>query len=295
MESTNSSCRVEPPEPPGPDRGPAAPGDRTDSGGALATGANIFAEGRIDVSSSNRSSKDHYLVIGTGRTGSSLLCAILDRAGADFGLPGRETWDRGSGSYEQDELHAAYRWYHRARKVSDSLLPQWGIHGFCMGRCRSHLERALERARYLKSTTLVWLVDQIQSLGYLPRIILSYRRFAGYAPSRYLRHGWDYKKLVETYRNANGTALMLLKMFGGCTVPYRCLVDPDETRWIRTLCEVTGLSEEGVRGARRELLRKPRNRAASSLEVPRTRSVYERLSDHDYQVVDGTLRPASQE
>lgn len=245
------------------------------------------------MTASNRSGEDHYLIVGTGRTGSSLLCAILDRAGADFGLPGRKTWDRESGSYEQDDLHAAYRWYHRAKTLSESPIPQWGLHGFCLNRCRSHLENALERARYLKSTTLVWLVDEVRSMGYLPRIILSYRRFTGWAPSRYLRHGWDYRTLVETYRNANMTALLLLKMFGGCTVRYRSLVDADETRWIRTLCEVTGLAERRVREARHELLREPRNRAVSDFEAPRTRTVYERLSDHDNQVVDGTLRTAS--
>ena len=46
-----------------------------------------------------------FLIVGTGRCGSSLLSAILARAGANFDMPLRAEWDRRSGEYEHPPPH----------------------------------------------------------------------------------------------------------------------------------------------------------------------------------------------
>ena len=51
-----------------------------------------------------------FLIVGTGRCGSTLLSAIIAKSGGSFGLPALEDWDRRGGALEHPCILSAYKW-----------------------------------------------------------------------------------------------------------------------------------------------------------------------------------------
>ncbi len=182
-----------------------------------------------------------FLIVGSGRSGSSLISAILHDAGAGFYLPGVADWDPVKGAYEHPALHRAYHWQSRAEKIAQSMWPDRLGRRACERRADGHLASLLPHATYLKSTTLVWLVQRIYRLGYRPAIIVSFRTFAEYCSSRFLKFGWSMPRLTSTYVDTYATALLQLGIFGGCALDHRDVVSPEETSWAEALAELTGL------------------------------------------------------
>lgn len=64
-----------------------------------------------------------YLLVGAGRSGSSLLAAIMADNGADFHMPRVDDWNAGSGAYEHAEIATALKWYARIKHIEASLIP----------------------------------------------------------------------------------------------------------------------------------------------------------------------------
>jgi len=143
------------------------------------------------------SDKTRYLIVGTGRSGSSLLSAILADAGANFNMPKMSSWDRKTGAYEHPKLHSAYKWYSRSQKITKSVLPSQPLRRFFEIRMRRDLSKLLCNTIFLKSTGLIWLVQPIYKLVYQPKIIVSYRKFEGYCTSRHLKFGWSVPELAR--------------------------------------------------------------------------------------------------
>ena len=54
--------------------------------------------------------KPKFLIVGIGRSGSSLLAAILAKSGGNFGLPSLDDWDRRDGVLEHPYVLNAYKW-----------------------------------------------------------------------------------------------------------------------------------------------------------------------------------------
>ena len=189
-------------------------------------------------------SKTRYLVIGTGRSGSSLLSAILDDAGANFAMGNVKSWNPSWGEYEHSLLHVAEAWRSRIQKIRGSVLPD-RLEAFCEPRMNRALSRLFDQAEFAKSVPLVDMVDVIYRLGLKPVLIVNYRAFQDYARSICLsRPFWDMPRLMERYVSTYSTAILQLEIFGGCTIGYDELVDIEETAWARTLAEVTQLSED---------------------------------------------------
>jgi len=204
------------------------------------------------------SGKQRFFIVGTGRSGSSLLAAILADAGAVFDIPRRESWNPGSGAYEHPLIISARRWQSRMRKIDESLLPNRLGYRFCYRRMTRDLDTLLRRALFVKSSDLYLLVHHAKHLGYAPSIIVSYRDFNRYARSRFLRSGNTLGELIERYRNTYGTAALQLQTFGGCVVSYDDLVDSSEVGWIEAVATVTGLPQEAILRARAQRVRVPR-------------------------------------
>jgi hypothetical protein len=196
--------------------------------------------------------KDRYLITGTGRSGSSLLAAILADAGANFGIPAQTSWDRRGGAYEHKKLHLAYNWYSRAQKISRSLWPGRMGRKYCERQMREELRSLLTDVPYAKSQTLVWLVHEIRALGFRPRIIVSYREFNGYAASFHIRLGMRMSELAETYVDTYATTALQLQLFGGCAVSYEELMDEREEAWATAVSQLTGLPAEKLLEARQK-------------------------------------------
>jgi len=187
--------------------------------------------------------RKRYLVVGTGRSGSTLLSSILADAGANFALGSVESWDPSWGEYEHPLLHVAEAWRSRIQKIRRSVLPD-RLEAFCAPRMHRALSRLLERAEYAKSIPLVGMVDVIHRLGFAPVLIVNYRAFRDYARSIHLsRPFWDIPKLMDRYISTYSTAILQLEIFGGCTIDYEELVDSRETAWARALSELTRLPE----------------------------------------------------
>ena len=188
----------------------------------------------------NNDQRTRYFVLTHGGSRSSLLCAILADAGADFGMPAPAETLPGQAAMEHPEITVAAHHYRRANDalagdfvVSPRLEAKWR-----RWRARRRLRRAMMLASYVKANDLDLVVQPAFKLGYSPRVILSYRRFGPAMVLGRTHAGPD--ALARDYLRLYQQGLMLLDAFGGCVVGYESLVkDPDAI--VRALAAVTGL------------------------------------------------------
>jgi hypothetical protein len=221
-----------------------------------------------------RSPRERFLIINAGRTGSSLLCAILAAAGADFGMAADQTWSADDGAFEQEAVTRAAAWLGAASRLGPTppLWPQRWRWDFARHRAKIHLRRALAAAPFVKGPNLDLAVQPAAKFGYEPRIIVSCRAFSAQAMSLAQRSAHSEATALEayylrTYKNA----LMWLLVYGGCVVDYDELADPEESAWAAALAAVTGLAAPALAAARQarldpRVVRRPSRLPALSLE-----------------------------
>ncbi|MBV8649839.1 MAG: hypothetical protein JO255_00145 [Alphaproteobacteria bacterium] len=173
--------------------------------------------------------RQRFFIVSTGRTGSSLLSAILADAGADFGFAPPRSWDRRGGEMEHEQLTVAARSIAKANAVSPErpggiARLRWTLR---RSAAKRRMRSSLRDVRYVKVADAHHLVRPAFKLGYFPTVILSYRRFDDYAVSLGLIHAHaDPASLARQYRQVLRMGLWLLNTFGGCVVGYEQLVDP---------------------------------------------------------------------
>lgn len=185
----------------------------------------------------NDNDKYRYMLVGTGRSGSSLLLAILADAGANFDMPNVSAYRR-SGGYKHPELINSYKWFLRSKKMA--LLSD-RLRRFCEIRTENKLYTLLDRAVFAKYPHAFRLIHFTPELGFYPKFILSYRDFAGYSKSMYRKNGMDMPNLIKFYKEINSTALLQLEVFGGVAINYKELVDKRKTNWAETISSLTGI------------------------------------------------------
>ena len=245
------------------------------------------------------------LIVCTGRSGSSFLSKLMAAAGADFATgPGIDApllpagvagandpalaWKYGN--YEHLGLHEAYKWYARSEKITRSLIPAQPWKRIFEKKMLAAIEATLSRAHFAKTPDLVWLVQPIfRRCRYHPSIIISYRHPNAYASSRYIKDGWSYPKLMETYCAVYATALQQLYLFGGCTVSYEEMTDPGRSGWAEALAQVTGLEAGRLLAARSELTRSRSQEHEALISDPPSERVFAQLQRLEGQVVEGSL------
>jgi hypothetical protein len=198
--------------------------------------------------------KGRVFIVGTGRSGSSLLSAILADAGVDFGVPNVSGWDRSSGAFEHPLLISACKWFLRARKVS---LISDRAKRFCESKMEQELVRLLQKVEFSKYPAAIDLIHVIPKLGYVPKVIVSYRNFDSYSMSAYLKNGGNITRLAYDYVETNNTALLQLNVFGGCSVSYEEVIDLEETDWAQSIADLTGLDFERILKSREKRALKP--------------------------------------
>lgn len=214
-------------------------------------------------------------ILSSGRSGSTLLAAILADAGADFGMQVPERWDPGTGDLEHAELHRMGRWMQYAYEVSPDR-PGLGV-GRClwafyrsMGKAR--LLRLLRAARYIKGEGADFAVLPAFKMGYFPTVVVSYRRFDEVAVSSGLMSGHsNLESLAKYYNRVYRNALLSLHIFGGCVVSHEQLTGAADTSWAVPLATATGLPADRLVSARNRRL-KPSERfaIASSMDASTT-------------------------
>src|SRR5258708_8269421 len=225
--------------------------------------------------------RKRFFITGTGRSGSTLLAAIMADAGADLDMNYRADWNPRSGAYEHQSALRAGIWFQRARKLEEAPLPNF-LRIICERRFVHHLKKLLEKVRFVKTSKLIWLTQLTKRIGYSPVMIVSYRSFPGYVRSRYRRNGWSLPFLTETYYEIYSTALLELGIFGGCAIDYEEMTNVAETSWADVLAQVTGLSRDRLLEARAKRLRPNKKPAAPLLFDPepidgRPQSVFKSL------------------
>lgn len=226
------------------------------------------------------SDRRRCFVLTVGRSGSSLLCATMAGAGADFGLPAPTLADPDRGELEHPAMIAAAREYRRALDalhggflLSPRLEAAWRRR-----RGRRLLRRALALARYFKIGDLDLVVQPAFKLGWEPRVVLSYRRFDATVAS--LVAGRTYAgpdALAADYVRVYRQGLALMDTFGGCVVGYEDLIG-DAAVALRALAAVTGLDVARLEAARDRFLRRTEvPQAPRRLPYPEVEAVYECL------------------
>jgi hypothetical protein len=195
-----------------------------------------------------------YFLLTNGRSGSSLLAAVLADAGADFGMAAPESWDPQTGQMENAAVKHAAHHYRRAYDIERgrgfNLLPRYEAK-LRWSRGRRWLRRALDQASYLKIGDMDLLAQPAFRLGYLPQLILIYRRFEPNLASLIVgRTHAGPDELAREYVRIYRQGLLLMHCFGGCAIGYEQLVDPQQRQWAAALAAVTGLSEAKLLQAR---------------------------------------------
>ncbi len=197
--------------------------------------------------------KTRYFIVCTGRSGSSLLAAVLADAGAQFDMQIPEDWDPADGELEHRLVEECSRLFRRASYIQGGkryfLLYKYMI-DFYRSQGKKRLRAALARARYVKALNADLWMSNVVKLGYRPRIIVNYRDFAANARSYYLMTGMRLPEFATYYRRINGNALLMLNVFGGCAIESDELTDLGETAWADALAQATGLDREALLASR---------------------------------------------
>jgi len=210
-------------------------------------------------STASAGDRRRWLVLTVGRSGSSLLCAIMADAGADFGLAAPADWEPHAGEMEDSGMRAAAHELRRAWDAGEAgeyLLSPRLESAWRFRRGRRRLAGALRRARCFKAADLDLAVQPAFALGYEPRVILSYRRPGPTLESLLAgRKRSPPDRLVADYLRVYRQGLALLQAFGGCAVSYEELIDPQASAWCAALAECAGLNAAALAAARQRRLK----------------------------------------
>ena len=217
-----------------------------------------------------------FLIIGTGRSGSSLLAAILASSGGNFGLPSLDDWNRRGGALEHPYVLNGYKWYSRTLRMKESLIPDQ-VARLCLKQCRKYLQKNFEIADYVKSSRLVWLVDEANKLTNSIGVIGIYRKFSGYLVSQYRKSGGSYQQLKDMWTDVNATVLLQAHTYPFAFVSYEELVDLTKTNWAVRVSQLTGLSAEEILSNRKALIKPAESPRIDTFEDETTRSLYDAL------------------
>lgn len=204
---------------------------------------------------------ERFFIVTPGRTGSSLLAAVLAQAGADFAMPVPMLWDPSSGVLELPAFQRALVAYEKAHRLSGGdarpVAPwtawQWAA---LRRRGRRRLDEALAQAGYLKAVNADLALQSAVRLGYAPRIVLSTRRPEAFVASAaaHSRHVTP-DALLSLYRRTMRNGLASLSLYGGCVVSFDDLTDPDADAWAHALALLTGLEAHRLLAARERIMR----------------------------------------
>ena len=229
-----------------------------------------------------RDDRRRCFILTCGRTGSTLLAAILADCGAEFGMPAPLDWDASGGDLEHRDLQSAARWLARAYTISPEK-PELGWRRYMWSIYRSRgkrkLRHVLAQARYLKCVDLDLTVYPAVQLGYRPSIVLSYRRFEDATISGSLTSGnSDMSLSARRYNRIYRNGLLQLSTFGGCAIGFDQLTDPADTSWAEPLAGATGIAAAQLVEAR--------GRRLKPLVHTATTEILDRAAWHTFEQVD---------
>lgn len=222
------------------------------------------------------------IMVTTGRSGSSLLAAVIADAGGNFGFPSEDEWDPAAGAMEHPVAQEASRLFRRAyylRRVKRLFFFYKYLIDIRRSLGKKKLREVLKEAHFIKADNMDLWVWHLTKLGYRPRIITTYRRFADNARSLFVLRGMHFDDIVDYYCRINQNALLMLDVYGGCAVSYEELVDPEDTAWADALALTTGLSRDALLAARDKRIegKVQHGPEAVGLSDPKAERIFEKL------------------
>lgn len=223
-----------------------------------------------------------YFIVTHGRSGSSLLAAILEGCGADFGPDCAGDSDTERDHWESRQIDRAIRCAHNANRHFSPAMCGLGkaAYRYWRSRAKALLGVGLREARYSKNRWNAAILPLAEQMKYRPVVIVSYRHPAEVVLSdmRQLKNmpSTFMASITRTYLDA----LYALERYGGAVVDHADLVDPAREDWAFALEAVTGLEASRLLEARRRLLKpgRPRARDQSAWLPPDLRTVADSLA-----------------
>jgi hypothetical protein len=197
-----------------------------------------------------------FLIASDGRTGSTLISAILGAAGMDLGMSPVDDWNPLGGAYEHPGLDRLNRTLETAEHLTE-LAERFpclnAVTRFYRSLAKRHVRGLMKRGQCVKCSPLA--AAYVFKLGLMPQIIAVYRDFGDLARSKMLleRMQWPMvaDRALHTYRNA----LIGIHTFGGCAISYEEMIDPQQTAWLQALADCTGLDYLALAEARARIAR----------------------------------------
>lgn len=197
--------------------------------------------------------KIKYLIVGTERSGSTLLSAILANSGADFGIAKGKDWDRASGDYEHKILVGTYKHLKRAllfKKYSDRLTARENR------KIIARLVRLYSKVAFSKYPPLSeYLPSHIKKAGFDLRLICVIRKFNDFAISRISKKGGSFDDCKQAYLSTYQTSLLNLSLYGGCIVCYEDVIDLEKVGWATVLESTCHLNSKNLLAERQQLVK----------------------------------------
>ena len=193
------------------------------------------------------------LIVTCGRSGSSLLAAIMADAGAEFGMPTPDRWDQGAGVMEHPLAIAAGWKYERAWQIRGGrrfFLGYKYLADARVGLAKRDLRRLLAEVDTVKGPRSDLWVPDLPKLGYVPNIVVPFAPPGEVARSFLMKAKQRWDDTRSDYLRANRNALLYLQSFGGCAVALRDLTDRESITWARALASATGLDVAALIEAR---------------------------------------------
>lgn len=229
------------------------------------------------------SEKKVFIVVGSPRTGTSLMCAVLSDAGADFGVSS-ESWNRTGGAFEHPLLVSSYKYLKRIvffKKFSDSMVKR------IEKKLSKNIQELFEQVDIAKFPPLSHMLPYyIKKEGYDVTVILAYRRFEDFALSMLIKNPSTVKKLKDDYIDMYQTGLVLLNIHGGCAISYDEITNESETQWIDALASATNFDRDKIAEARENRNRKKIEGVNKfNLQDPQCDSIYSELNKYKGKTV----------
>ena len=183
--------------------------------------------------------ENKFIIVGAPRTGTSVICSILNNSGANFGFDNHKAWDRASGDFEHPLLISNYKYLKRRQfftQFSDQLA-RWHDQ-----KIQTNLQKILSQVAFIKYPPLCELLPKyIHKLGYNPQLIVIIREFNDFAFSYLSKENCTITELENIYIQTYKTSLISLLIYGGSIVLYNDLIDKTKTKWAKNLAEYSNV------------------------------------------------------
>lgn len=202
---------------------------------------------------------ERFLIVCTGRDGSTLLSAILAAAGANFGEPEKRDWDPRGGAYESWAAARASAHYNRFIDLNeDSFLSRWmrlkrRYHRLW---AKTLAKRYFSRVHFAKIGAAHRFPQLVRLVGFRPVIVLLYRDYHTQFASAFVRKPFSYGELADKYFSTLATGLISLSLYGGCILRYEEVIDPSARDWADRLGGACRIAPKRLLDARAAILKR---------------------------------------